>query len=226
MAVPNGRRVVIKLGGTDIMRNPRNNIAPGLELVLENDFSLNLSSNFKPLYSGGGNDLATFAGSISRDLGFAGFSGQFKEFGAQIWQNTEPINFTLDFKFYKGITEANDARLEVYNPMKALQKLPLPIEGSSASEFDLPVSITNLIPPGPSFLNVLGLSDTSALNISIQVGNIINIPKVIVKRAQPTYSNEVDENGYPLWGMINLEVSSLYTATTSMIDLNSEGGST
>jgi len=208
------RKVVIMVGENNVMEG--DNIASGVNLVLEQDFSLNLSSSFKPLYSSGGNDLATFIGSITRDSGGPAFSGQFKQFGAQIWQNTEPINFTMDFTFYRGMTEAYDAKTEVYEPMKALMKLPLPSEGGTVEVGG--ANVTNLIAPGPSFLDVLGLSGQNSKVISISIGRVIAIPQIVVKRAQPTYSKDVDAGGYPIWGKINLEISSLFTATTSMID--------
>ena len=39
-----------------------------------------------------------------------------------------------------------------------------------------------------------------------------------MKRAEPTWSLETDSNGYPIWGKIALDINSLSTATTDMLD--------
>ena len=61
-----------------------------IPIVLEEDITLSLSSNFSPLMGGGAaNKLITILGSASKDIFGYGFSGIFKEMGFQMWTGTD-----------------------------------------------------------------------------------------------------------------------------------------
>ncbi len=183
-----------------------------IPMVLEEDITLSLSSSFSSLMgSGGGSKLLTLLGMASRDLLGFGFSGKFKEMGFQMWTGTDPLGFSAQVGFYMGSTNSNDAKIEVYQPALALMKLPLP-DDSKMEEGGI-----GLIPPGPSIISVLKPKSSIGKVISMQIGKILRINSVIVKKAEPTFSTEVDSNGYPIWARVRLDISSTVTATVQLL---------
>lgn len=208
--VPKGKDIQILVGGRDVLF--QDNIAQGLRLTLDEDLNIQLSSNFEPLYSGGGNLGADLLGQISKDVGFTGFSSQFKQFGFQVWKNTQPVTLNLNLRFYMGKTNAFSGRTEVVNPMRAIMNLNLPSEGGAAG---------SLITPGPSVLDLFGGGSEASKGrtISLSVGNVIRFPKVIVRSVQPTFSSNVDTEGYPIEGKLAVEIQTLFNATTELFPL-------
>ena len=207
--------MTIPKGKTLRIRQNNKNITGDIPLVLEEDITLSLSSNFSPLFGGGDTKILNVIGSLAREFsqGKIAFSGQFKQLGFQVWGGTDPIAFTATLGFYMGSTDANNARIEVYAPMIKLAGLPLPEEGVAG----------NLIGPGPAITSALGgllgkiTENTEQRIISLEIGKILRIGSIVVKRAEPTFSNEVDEFGYPISGKIQLDINSLFTATVEML---------
>ena len=201
------------------LRKNKESVTGDIPIILEEDITISLNSQFSALLdSGVVNKLGTLLGGLSRDLLNFGGSGQFKQMGFQIWEKTDPVMISgINIGFYMGSTYANDAYVEVYKPAIALMKLPLPddsnISGSSG------VRGIGLVPPGPSILEALGGENVrTGKNVSLEIGKVLRLPKVIVKKAEPTFSTETDENGYPIWCKIVLDIISLFTATTQTID--------
>lgn len=214
MYIPRGKEVIILVGGKNVLDQPE--IANGLKLTLEEDLNLQLSSQFEPIYSGGGNLAVDIAGTLARDKFGLGFSSQFKQFGFQVWKKTEPVRFTINLRFFMGKSGADfSGRTEVQNPMYSLMNLTLPSEGGGFG---------SLITPGPSVLDLFGEggnTTSSGRTISINIGQMIRFPKVIVRSAQPTFSNIPDSEGYPSEGRLNLEIETLFNATTDLFKLQS-----
>jgi hypothetical protein len=201
MVIPKGKSVEFKKGGTRIEGTE------GVNLLLEEDVTLSLNSQFADLVSAGGNSAFSALGAISRDTTGFGFSGQFKELGFQVWQKTDPLqtSFTLSFNMI------TDAYTDVVVPADSLCKLPLPDDGGANDNGK------GLVPPGPSILEALGDNQASAgKNLSCRIGNIW-LKSIIVTRAEPTFSKECDQNGWPVWAKIRLDVRTIFAATTNMI---------
>lgn len=212
ITIPEGKKVRLRQGGTSVTGN--------IPIILEEDITISLSSQFNALLDGGVvSKLGTLLGGLSRDLLNFGASGQFKEMGFQIWEKTEPIRISgLNVGFYMGSTNLNSAYEEVYLPSLALMKLPLPDDSNITG------SGIGLIPPGPSILEALGGENVrTGRNISLEIGKVLRINKVIVEKAEPTFSQETDENGYPIWSKIVLDITSLFTATVQTLETGSAG---
>lgn len=202
--VPQGKQIRIRRGTQDI--------AGGVPLIVEEDITLSLSSNFSPLLGGGDTKMLNAIGGIAGHLsgGRFAFSGQFKQLGFQQWGGTDPLAFSVTLGFFMGSTEANDAKTEVYEPMIKLASLPLPEEGSGG----------NLIGPGPSITEAVipgVVEGTSNKIISLEIARILRIDSIIVKRAEPIFNNETDDKGYPISGKIQLDINSLFTASVQML---------
>ena len=206
VTIPAGKRVVFKSNGAFLAG------LENIDVILEEDVTVVLNSSFQSLVGGGSSRALTLLGGLLRDTSGFGFSGQFKELGFQMWTGTDPIGVNITVGFYM----KNNAFDDVVRPTHALIKLPLPIDAGTEEG----QSGFGLIPPGPSVLEALNSGEESARrgkNISCRIGYIW-LPNVIVNNAEPTFSNECDENGYPIWSKIRLSIQTLFTATTSMID--------
>jgi hypothetical protein len=209
MVIPKGKKLILNNHGKPFVNQ---------DMILEEDITINLSSNFEQLFGGGNTKLIDVIGAITRDIGGAGagFSGQFKQLGIQTWRGTDPVSLpSITVGFY--VDKRNvDGYSQVVQPISKLRAIPLPEERASG----------NLIPPGPSVLEALELNKNKNVNIpqySIQIGKILYLPHIIIKKAEPTYSIETDENGYPIWGKVALDIQSTVTATRQLLALSNNG---
>jgi len=197
---PIGKELIINIGSTPVTDQ---------KMLIEEDIALSLSSDFNPLLGGGNSKILTIAGSLSKEISGKGFSGQFKQMGMQLWEGTQPLSTKITVGFYIDKEKPN-AKVQVYDPTIALCKLPLPEEQEGG----------NLVPPGPTILSALTESPKGKAGkvISVQIGKLLYIKSAIVKGAEPVFSNETDENDYPIWSKVSLDIISVMTATKSLLD--------
>lgn len=203
MIIPRGKKVTFHLNGS---------LLPGTEsadMLLEEDITLSLNSQFGDLVSGGAPNAIGALGGMVRDLTGFGFSGQFKQLGFQIWQKTDPLQVSITL----GFNMKTNAYDDVVRPTKALVKLPLPDDGAAGDNG------LGLIPPGPSILEAFGENNQtqSGKNIHCRIG-FVRLPGIIVTGAEPTFSKETDQNGYPIYAKVRLDIRTVFTATTNLID--------
>jgi len=224
--IPEGKKVTINKNGEPLL--------PNTPLILDDDVTISLSSSFSPflgaLFSSPSTKTAKIISSlgaiIARKFGEErGVSTQLKQFGIQTWDSTDPISLNLTFSFFRGLRGLYDAKKEVYDPIMTLCELPLPSLG---------VLDSVLTAPGPTgaeaveeVASLLSEEAKAALSdltnyYSIRIGNIISISGIVILKAEPTFTSECDERGYPIWGQINLDINSIETAT---VDLLREGAS-
>jgi len=218
IVVPAGKKLLLHQGGEPIPE--------GVDCVLEENITLSLSSTFAPIVSGGLPTMFKILAQAISTFTKHEISVGFKQLGYQLWQSTDPLSFGATIGFYMD----TNAKKDVYLPSIELMKLPLPSEITSNGA---------LRAPGPTIFSLLSdinqsgnvgliekagysIEDRKKLgrksNISLQIGEIIYLPHVIVKKAEPTFSIETDSNGYPIWSKIRLDISSIYLATTDMLD--------
>lgn len=204
--VPRGKRVRFQQGQDAPIPD-----LDDVDIILEEDLTLSLSSNFSQLVGGGANRGVSMLGQLVENISGFGFTGQFKQMGYQIWEGTDPLSLSITVGFYM----KTNALKDVIRPAKALIKLPLPNDPDDNDEG------LGLQAPGPSVFEALddgeNGSDALGKRLSCRIG-FVNLPNVIVKNAEPTFSSEVDSNGYPIWASIKLDISSIFTATTQLID--------
>lgn len=183
-------------------------------MILDEDITLSLSTSFKPMFGNTSNPTIDLLGSASGDLFGLGFSSQFKEFGINVWEKTDPLSVNVTVTFNIGIKNHWDAYKEVYRPAIALASLPLPKAGVEAGD-----TLTNLQPPGPPATSLIDSEKYGGKYkpISMQIGRVLYVPQVIVKKAEPTFSSETDESGNPIWAKVSLDIQSVNTATVEML---------
>jgi len=212
--VPEGKLVRFKQGGK---------LIPGTEnarFLLEEDINIIMSSSFSPVKESSGSAIWSMitkqiSESINEDVGsFLG--GQWKQFGFQSWTGTTPMETSITIV----VSMNKNAYKDVVVPIMTLTKLCLPTDVGGGS----------LLGPGPSLSTSLR-KDTIDEALRDEEGKIITVSRqlhcyigsylfrnIIVKSAQPTFSRQVDNYGYPISGRIQLSISTVYSATTNMID--------
>lgn len=205
MKIPAGKKIKIRENGIDIFEAAG---LTGIEMFLESEITINLSSSFEELLSFGlQKGLMAATGVLHSFTGYT-ISSQFKEMGYRMWTKTEPIKFSATVSFH--MTYSGEE--EVLKPMQVLMKLPLPSQAEKGEGF-------GLIPPGPSILTAMGAGNSAKFekSYSLRCGPYY-FKSIVVEKAEPTFSTETDDRGFPIWGQIQLDVCSLYTATTQDID--------
>lgn len=192
----------------------------GVPLILEEDITISFSSQFEQLVNNGGSKIIDILGKISEEkLGF-GFSSHWKQLGFSTWTGTDPAEMNFTIGFYMGSQGKFSAQDEVYIPAMQLLSLTLPEERKGG----------NLIGPGPSLLSAF--SDDSGSNtnplfqarvIDLEVGQIFRFSNIIIQKAEPTWSLESDDQGFPIWAKVNLDIKTVFTASVNMIQSRHSG---
>ena len=207
ITIPEGKRVRFKMDGKEV---------PGTEgvlILLEEDVTISMGSDFSSVSDSSSPKALSILSGVLRDAGMgniAGWAGgQFKQLGFQTWTGTK----SLETSFTVNLFMKTDAKKDVLEPTLALARLCLPTEGAGGS----------LIPPGPSIKSALEGSDSA--DPSVESGKILHcyigkyaLRNVILKRAQPTFSKYIDENGYPISSKVELSVVTIFSATAQMLD--------
>jgi len=215
-----GKNIIIKVFDTGSTSTTPNNT---IYALLEEDTSYDFSSTFGDLLSSLPkssiiDNLGQFARTVTG--GKISFSSQFKQMGFQVWKSTAPITFSLNLAFYA----YTNAKTEVYDPIVALCKLPLPKSSG----------LGNFKPPGPSFSlterkntgdenpkkKAFSSKRSKGRHYAITVGTI-TFPDVIITKANPTFSSEVSKisgKHYPISGRCTIDVSTTMSAYQGMVD--------
>lgn len=216
MTIPGGKKIFL----IRFRDGQAEQVTGNIPVILTEDITFSVSSTFQPIMGGGGSTLQNWINLAGRevfDRTGAGFSTQFKQFGAQQWINTDPLTINFTAHFYMGSTNRYDAKEEVYIPTLRLASMVLPKEIERGDR-----GITgNLIGPGPNISTILGKADTGdnfeGIWNKLEIQNILSIEPIIVRRAEPVFSNEVDSNGYPISSKVQMDISSVNTATVQML---------
>lgn len=244
MYAPKGMICSIETGGETTDSNG-NKVAKAIRGVLAEGVNITLQSQYKPMFSDsdvnnaqvqGALGFVDAAGGIARSLsgGRGGLSSKFKHMTTQVWDKTEPMSFNVNIEFRRdplngslngnGGGEVNAMR----NLMPILREfcsLPLPAEGFGG----------NLTPPGPSFIEGLGIDEIiqnktsggdEAFSTDVREGSgIVNVAigsmrfrRLIMMSAEPSFSQWCDDSGYPISCRIAFNFRSIWAATKSMVE--------
>jgi hypothetical protein len=198
MVVPKGKKVLF-------LRDGKEELLPNINLYLEEDVVLNLNSSFSSFVDVEANKLINIISAYTEEF-IGSFSNYFKEFSYQTWTKTDPIGFS----FTVGLYMRTSGLIDVMHPAVELMKLPLPTETSKG---DTGTKGYGLRPPEP---NLKQLIDNNGI-LSLQVGRIL-LDKVIIKKVEPTFSQELDEADYPIWAILRIDAETAYSATKQQID--------
>lgn len=222
--IPQGKKILIRKGSEFVTGD--------IDLVLDDPITLNLSSNWEPFMNKTGNaKLLSLLGSFVRDAvgREAGFSGQSSLMGYQVFTGGEPLSFNITVTLHVDKTNVNGLK-QVMEPTLKLLTLPLPYKNSKSI----------LVPPGPSIAALIKgfrkndggfpeteeetlstvqkfIQNTEGEMISIKIGRFLDLRMAICIQAEPTFSLETDELGWPMWSKLSMDFRSVEIAHIGMM---------
>ncbi len=230
--IPQYRKVeIINRSGNIVGKHP---------LILDEDFSIKLSSKYGQLWEGSSSTLATLMSSANVIP-----SGQFALQGAQIWQSTDPISLSFSVRLEMDSDPYNDVVIPVL--LLSQQILPSVADGygssvlSSAEELiesTFNIKLKTLIPPGPDYKSLITMmsddidedsksyylmgSNTSKGLCRVKIGFAL-FDYMVITSAEPSFSKEVALSAtknkyYPVSASVQLELISMEVATTDMMN--------
>jgi hypothetical protein len=173
------------------------------EFLLEEDITIRINSNFSPIISGESSAaLVTTAGFFKDKFGINIPVG-FKQFGFQQWTGTDPLSVS----FMIGIYMEEDAYEDVVKPAEILMSIPVPfLIGKNGG----------LGAPGVSLYQAVFDRNSNSNLVDIDIGSI-NIKECLITSVEPTISQEVDEDDYPIWIKLKIDAKTLWTANNEII---------
>jgi hypothetical protein len=184
----------------------------GYEGALAEDYSISLNSEFKSLASDFmHNELVDVLGATVKSLsaGRLGFSSRFKQLYTQTWESTGPATISIGVTFDR----KSNAKKDIMPVVQEFCKFPLPGEGPGG----------NLIPPGPSPIEGIGLdaiwggsAGTKDTYINFTIGKM-NFHRYIMTKAEPTFNKYSDDSEFPISVTIAFDFISMWAATKDMV---------
>lgn len=211
-----------------------------IEGVLSESVTVSLQSDYQPLFSDNDidNDTLKAGGELLNAIGTAvssgtgkrvGFSTRFKQGTTQVWKSTAPASFQIGLDLRRDPINGGGkvSGKDLMEKVKIICKLPLPSEGDGTVQ----KSIGNLIPPGPSFIQGVGIDAilgamspnktyadiTGGGLVKVTLGNI-SFNRLILKTVEPTFSQAVDNSGYPISCRLSMQFTSIWAATNTTIN--------
>jgi hypothetical protein len=178
--------------------------------ALAEDYTITLTSEFRRLADDFQNEVTQaidVVGATVKSLsgGKVGFSSQFKQLTTQVWDHTEPASVSISVTFDR----KSNAEKDIMSLVRDVCSLPLPQEGPEG----------NLIPPGPSPIEGIGLdallggaTGTKDTYINFSIGNM-KFNRYLLVKAEPTFNKFTDDSGYPISVMIAFDFISMWAAT-------------
>ncbi len=191
--------------------------------VLDNP-TIEVSSEFATF-----SDLApSMEGIIRQSANFSSASGTVSQgtlnlvnmFDVPRWQKTNPVRINTKLVMY---TET-DSKKDVYDKIIDLVNLNILSRtqeslnsGDKKFTYETPgLSLKNMkaskISNGDDNKNIKKRSKL----VSLKIPGIIYLPLAFISKAVPTFSKNITESGYSLWGSLDLEFQSLTPATSDM----------
>jgi hypothetical protein len=150
---------------------------------------------------------ATMAGGLQEsELNIA------NKFDLKRWQKTEPVRISTKIAFHS----KEDAKKDVFDQMIKLLSYAILSKEDSGGK-------VTYITPGISAAAMAQIKagQTSSLPaklIAFEIPGIVYIPVALIESANPVYSKERTQSGFPLWGTIDLVVTSVYPANTEYFE--------
>lgn len=198
-----------------ILDNKSNPIVSA-ELLLEEDFSPQISNTYDNLIGNKGSVQLSAIGAMFRSTSAMGLSGQFKQQGFQVWQETKPLEVKLALSLYMKTSGKDD----VYDPAMTIIKRSVPTESDNGF---------GLIPPGPSLLDAIGIDPDEANAVIdifadsegaliIEIGKFITLRNAIIVNAIPTFSAQKDSDGYPVKCKLDVDIRTVEVVTKQILE--------
>lgn len=220
--LPKGREVFIFQGKENIFKNKPN--FNDIHLLYDDEFALRVSSEYASLVSTKSSNLLSLLSGSIEIFGKSLPSGQFALQGFKIWESTSPLSISIDVT----LNMVTSGKLDVVDPTLFLIGLTVP----SKTERKDGKEGWGLVPPGPNLSDILStaglkMEEVSKNNIvdikdgrglfTLQVGEYLSIPDMVITKAEPTFSKELDEDYTPISCKLSLDFETVEVVTTDML---------
>lgn len=130
----------------------------------------------------------------------------------QIWMGTSPLDFTLNLRF----EAVNDPEKEVLAPVRELQRMILPYTRGQYGDKRL------MLPPGPlatgGIRKGLGISHDEGEIISVRIGKLFQMNKVILLEVDKTIMNRWEEGGNPVSANVSIHFQTYEIMTKNSLE--------
>lgn len=175
---------------------------------LPEKFNIQFSSQYNTPFARSLSDIIAkvggeVAGALSATAAAAaGIGTKLKSTTIQMWEESSPLTFSVDFVF-QAIT---NTIADVQDKHRALLKLCAPSLGPDGQ---------TLHSPGPTVFSEV----MNGRTITLQIGSYLRMSPVIVKSVSSDVDTILDKNGIPMSMSVNVQIESLYSCfTTQDID--------
>ena len=199
--------------GEDLQLKTSSQYAQPFQSMQEGAVNLGLATQTaSALLGAGANKLGIDSvGKMASKFSNTTFQNQNSAF--QIWKYSDPLSFSFTVKFYMGIADYYDAKLEVYYPTLRLMEIVLP-EIVSGSKL--------MVAPGPTITDFVNSFKENKIesygeSFSVFIGNVVKLQDIIIKDVEATFNHEVDSAGYPISSTVRISIETQKVGTRNMI---------
>lgn len=169
---------------------------------LDQTFGVSMGSHWDAPFA---NVMSEMIGKVGQGAGVAatvakGFGIETKNRNqtAQMWQNSDPVSFTIPFTFIA----VKDPKTEVADKVRNLLKLAAP----SMDGFLLRA-------PGPTMAGQVSNKLGGRL-ITLYLGKFLTLENCIIKRVDAQFDSIIGTSGIPLKAKVTVDIESYYTCFT------------
>lgn len=136
-------------------------------------------------------------------------------FSVPMWKQTNPLKIATKLMLYT----KDDAKKDVYDQVLKLVSLSI-LSEDNEGRFIVPGIYTGKLSQVTADATKKEVSPISVTEkvIKCKIPGIVYLRYAFIKKAVPTFSKEIDEKQYPLWATVDIEIESLYPATTEMLN--------
>jgi len=131
----------------------------------------------------------------------------------QVWMGTSPLDFTINLRF----EAINDPEKEVLEPCRELQRMILPYTKGKAGD------VLPMFPPGPLATGGIrawfrGTPQTEGEIISVRIGKLLKMSRVIIRDINHTFMNRFEEGGNPMSANVAIHFQTFEVLTKNSLE--------
>lgn len=173
-------------------------------------------SSYGDMIPGDAKDLAekfVGAGAASSGSVGEGILNALNKIDLRRWQKTEPLKITVKLSF----KSETDSKKDVFDPIVKLLSYSILTKKTSEA------GVVKYITPGINIDTMAEIANgkTEGLSsklIAIEIPGFVYIPQAIIENSVPVLSKNKTQSGFPLWGTIELTISSVFPANTEFFE--------
>ena len=177
--------------------------------LLQHNIDIKTTAQWSPL------SAANFATKMATEITqlVAGRTLVSKWGSRQIWMGTSPLDFTINLRF----EAINDPAKEVLEPCRELQRMILPYTKGKYGDKLL------MFPPGPLATGGIrawfrGTSQTEGEIISVRIGKLLKMSRVIIRDINHTFMNRFEEGGNPMSANVAIHFQTFEVLTKNSLE--------